>query len=484
MSSMSVGRRLRPGGCVFLLSAASALALAADLFFYPPCAVGWPIGAFVALLTVPLIARGRVRPERAALLPLCATWGLVPALIADPGVLPAMLALLGLLAVSVCMRGGGARTVPQWAARIGACAVLGPFMFAADLRLLRRCARGSHVLRPLLLWALPVVLSLLFVALFAFANPIIEDWVATAFGRVGDFFTTLCRDGRALIWVAAWLLTWGLIRFRPRAVRSPAPAPAAERPPLVAGEVVTRCLCLFNAVFAVQTALDIRYLWYGASLPPGLTYAEYAHRGAYPLLAATLASAAFVLLTFRPGSRTERAPAARRLVMVWLLQNLLLAAASVWRLRLYIDAYSLTRFRVAAVIWMALVAIGLFWLFWRIVRSRSNDWLMTRCAVTAAVILYFCAFVNFDGVIALHNVYRCREVAGTGSKLDTAYLRMLGVDALPAWRRLAATAGETDLKALARAQIDTQESELARMLADWRGWTYQRTRLEQSGDSH
>jgi len=38
-------------------------------------------------------------------------------------------------------------------------------------------------------------------------------------------------------------------------------------------------------LFAIQTVLDIQYLWRGAALPDGMSYATYAHRGAYPLIA-------------------------------------------------------------------------------------------------------------------------------------------------------------------------------------------------------
>ena len=48
---------------------------------------------------------------------------------------------------------------------------------------------------------------------------------------------------------------------------------------------MSRSLILFNALFALQTVLDLTYLWGGASLPDGMSHAEYAHRGAYPLIA-------------------------------------------------------------------------------------------------------------------------------------------------------------------------------------------------------
>ena len=69
-----------------------------------------------------------------------------------------------------------------------------------------------------------------------------------------------------------------------------------------------RSLVLFNLLFAVQTVMDVHYLWRGAALPDGMTYATYAHRGAYPLIVTALLAAGFVLVAMRPAAT----PSARR----------------------------------------------------------------------------------------------------------------------------------------------------------------------------
>ena len=90
----------------------------------------------------------------------------------------------------------------------------------------------------------------------------------------------------------------------------------------------------------------------------------------------------------------------------------------------------------------------------------------------AFAVLYVCSFVNFDGYIAIHNVRHCREVCGTGPRLDLEYLGELGVDALPALRELDQTAVGVDPRVA--ELIAGAEGHLAAALADWRGWTYRR----------
>jgi hypothetical protein len=44
------------------------------------------------------------------------------------------------------------------------------------------------------------------------------------------------------------------------------------------------------------------YLWGSATLPDGLTYADYAHRGAYPLIVTALLAGWFAIVATKPGT--------------------------------------------------------------------------------------------------------------------------------------------------------------------------------------
>src|SRR4029078_10113192 len=99
---------------------------------------------------------------------------------------------------------------------------------------------------------------------------------------------------------------------RPSVAAAPAreaaskPEPVGEVPvDLFCPAAIVRALLLFNLLFAVQTVLDLTYLWGGVALPDGMTYASYAHRGAYPLIVTALIAAGFVLAALRPRSGTH-----------------------------------------------------------------------------------------------------------------------------------------------------------------------------------
>jgi hypothetical protein len=102
---------------------------------------------------------------------------------------------------------------------------------------------------------------------------------------------------------------------------------------LINARSVTRALILFNVMFAAQTLMDVGYLWGGVRLPDGMTYATYAHRGAYPLMATALLAGGFALVaqTWLDGL------VMRGLLLVWIVQTLILVMSSILRLALNVD---------------------------------------------------------------------------------------------------------------------------------------------------
>lgn len=99
-------------------------------------------------------------------------------------------------------------------------------------------------------------------------------------------------------------------------------------------------------------------------------------------------------------------PLLRWLMLLWLCQTLALVVASLWRLEAYVDVYGLTRLRVAAYIWMGLVAAGLGIVFGQIRRDKPAAWMLLRSGALGAVVIYGMAFINIDGLIATYNLTR------------------------------------------------------------------------------
>jgi len=360
----------------------------------------------------------------------------------------------------------------------------GPFRIFADIA---QSPKLSLTLKHFTVWVVPLLLSCVFLILFSSANPLIENWLNAI-----DLKAFLARlsVARLLFWSVTLCVVWPFVylkwvcRSLPGTWMGETEPPPADTAPseLFGAAAILRSLLLFNLLFAVQTGLDVVYLWGGAALPDGLTYAAYAHRGAYPLIVTALLAAGFVLAAMRPGGPAERMPVIRVLVFLWIAQNVMLVVSSMLRLDLYVQIYSLTWWRVAAFIWMLLVAAGLVLIVARIALDRSNAWLVQMNLATLALTACICAFVNFPYMIASYNVDHSKEVSGNGQVLDASYLVGLGPQAVPAIDRyLAALPNGVSL--LDRGQLAWNRDQLIkRQLAEldsWRAWSFRGYRLKQ-----
>ena len=352
----------------------------------------------------------------------------------------------------------------RWFQRLFAHGIKSLFGPLIDLTIFSRVRRGRPagplgLRRSLPVLVLPLLGSAVFVWLFAAANPVIEQLFASL--ALPEFDGSLVP--RIVLWGVLLVMTWGVLRPRPpRFLFGTFDGSGDVVLPGVSLASVTLSLAAFNALFAAQNLMDLAYLSHLAALPKGITLADYAHRGAYPLVATALLAALFVLVTMRPGSSTAASPLVRRLVTLWIAQNLLLVASAGLRTWDYVEAYSLTILRLSALLWMGLVAAGLVLVLWRMLHGTSASWLINANLAAAGLLLTGVAFIDLGAVSARWNVAHAREIDGDGAGLDLCYLNDLRGSALPALIALdqrhlpGATGGNVaQLRNLAAVRLET-----------------------------
>lgn len=457
-----------------LLFAAILVAFADHLFFLQR--VGATLGVFAAGLLIALLAAtpaiGRSAPALAA-----AAAALLFALVLadDPSPLAAWLFLTAATLAALLPRTAAFDDGWRWIQRLLLHVLLAPIVPALDgmrLRIARRRRGAARFGRLLPLLALPILGTALFLALFTIANPLIANAFARIdlIGMVGGLSIL-----RLAFWLLLGLLVWSVLR--PARVRLGPPRRHRELAlPGVTTASVALSLVAFNALFALQNGLDVAFLWSGAPLPDGVTLAEYAHRGAYPLIATALLAALFVLVTLSPGSPTAGSRLVRRLVYAWVAQNVVLVASTMLRTADYIEAYSLTRLRIAALVWMALVAIGLVLICARLWRGKSGAWLINANLAFALLALSACSVVDLGAVAAQWNVRHAREAGGRGVRLDLCYLGRLGPSALLPLIELESRPIAPDFRERVSWTRNLIMDRLATNQGDWHGWTLRNSR--------
>lgn len=444
-------------------------------------AFGVSAAIYLSVLTASvLLLRPRVLKEKYGKLLTGTLAASAFALAMEPSVLTVLLSLLQLCSLLFVARVGWTSDTRRWLRRWAYFAFKEWSRPCADLKVLRRWVHKFTVnyrryFGKVTVWLLPITLGLVFVALFIIANPLIDNFMTTVLWELDEAVTAFFRaiePVRIFFWSIFGYGTWIFVRGRVGELK--------KREKKVADSFTTpldltkRCLWVFNIVFAFQTVLDSVFLWGGFSLPSGLTYAEYAHRGAYPLLFTALLSAAFILVSFPAGGSAEKESSAKKLVYLWIGQNVFLSFNSIWRLVLYVSAYNLSLLRVSAGIWMGLVVLGFIFIAIRICQSRANGWLLNRNAMALFAVLFLCGFLNLKGWVAWYNVSHCREISGQGLSLDQAYLLELGPAALPAIHWYLEKVPKNAYRHRVKRVQKKLRIRLSNQLGDWRGWTIQR----------
>jgi hypothetical protein len=454
------------------LLAAILLVAAADVLFYRHGGGGAALGIFALLWSAALAACGLWR-SRLAMFAILLAIPYALLLIEAPSLLGWSLFWVAISSAALLHR-RQFDNAADWALHLAAYVGFGFVRPVTDLLRILRIGRPKGATRFVELLrsaALPCLGGALFIALFAGANPVIGNVFLSL--RLPPSFDVM---GHVVLWTILAFAVWPSLRPSPSVTRA-APLPI-DMP--VIGSVpqgsITLSLFVFNAIFLVQNLLDIAFLWSGAPLPGSITLADYAHRGAYLLIATALLAGLFVLLFLRPGSEAARRPAIRSLVIAWIAQNLLLVTSSILRTWDYIDSYSLTVFRISALAWMGLVGIGLFLICWRLVAERSTRWLINANAIAALLLLSIANVVDLGAVAAWWNVRHSDKVGQTGNAIDLCYLNQLGSSALlpiidlekrshgPMLRDSIAALRSEKLRALATDQ------------ADWHHWTWRGAR--------
>ncbi len=469
---------------------ASLLTAAADFLLFDQVP-GISLFIFVCLLAgaIVMVHSHRARKQALILTSLLLLIGLLP-LIEDVSGLSVSVALFSVAAFALAVSG---RLRARFVLSVEQILV---FLLASPIRLARdflrwrvtvkRLGSSTVKLAVFAVWLMPLILAVVFVSLFGLANPIIEHWLSLI-----DFWALVELIGiwRAVFWIAVLAGVWAFLRPRlPGQVRRLAWRPASRQmttiEDLIFGKAaILRALLLFNALFAVQTFLDGAHLWGGVTLPEGVSYASYAHRGAYPLIATALLAALYVLVVMRPGSEPSTDHRIRLLVYVWIAQNVVLVVSSILQLDLYISIYSLTYWRVAALIWMVLVAAGLLLIMARIALEKSSEWLCAANFLTLFLTLYLCCFVNFAALIADYNIQHSKEAGGAGQQLDFYYLKSFGNAAFPAIDRAVAQ-GKLAGTPVLRQMLYMRAPPYTDPIRNWRDWTFRKWRLSRYLEQH
>ncbi|MEV7872380.1 DUF4173 domain-containing protein [Streptomyces sp. NPDC088124] len=352
----------------------------------------------------------------------------VPAL-RDAG-LPVFLAVVSAVALGALAL-HGSRTWPGvLLGPVGLVGAVGPGAVWA-LRGLRERAGGTRgrvvpVLRAL---AVAAVLLVVFGTLFASADAAFAELLGSLIPDVSDsgapsqlllFGFGLC-GALAAAHTAASPPRWDRVTVRPGKARGR----TEWALPLI----------VLNLLFAAFIAVQLVVLLGGYDrvvAETGLTPAQYARQGFWQLLWVTLLVLVVIVAAGRwaPRGGARDAALVRTVLGTLCVLTLVVVAAALRRMDLYVEAFGLTRLRVsvtAVELWLGLVIVLML-----VAGATRGRWLPRAVAASAGAAVLAFGLVSPDALVAERNVQRYERT----HKIDIEYFRELSADAVPALDRL------------------------------------------------
>jgi hypothetical protein len=347
------------------------------------------------------------------------------------------------------------------------------FVRDIDWTLARLPLGSTHrrILRALIL-AFPFLV--VFICLFSAADAVFQHGITTIVNLPSDLF----MHSHEHILFSLLFFIMATMALRPITLRENF-KPYHTTPPdtCVPGKielsvVMGSILVLFLAFILVQ----FRYLFGGHNTVhsiSGLTYATYARRGFFALLAVV----ALVHLILMIGAwLVQHAHSGTQALFRWLSLGLILLtslvfASAIFRLSIYIKTYGLTQLRfyaVAILVWLGLV------LLLSLIKCLFPGWSFFTGAYLYSLlgILLLINLLNPDAYIARINLDRFLAQ----NKLDRSYMEGLSTDAIPVIMRYQGQLGQEDLNSLLTQIMANRSTHKA----DWRCWNYSRAKARET----
>ncbi len=238
-----------------------------------------------------------------------------------------------------------------------------------------------------------------------------------------------------------------------------------------------------NTLFFLFILIQLTYLFGGESniSAQGFTYAEYARRGFFELIAVAIISFLLLLTTeqYVVKQASNHVLGFKVLSTTLVIQVMVIMASAFIRLSLYEQAYGFTILRLYSHAFIILLAAIFCVLLYKIHIDKRENTFAFRIATSIILFLAAMNAVNPDAFVARRNIERF----DTTGKLDIYYLGQLSDDAIPETIKVLDISDEDLRKGFARELYMHAQNNNAPYLSKWQSWNIARMRANSILDS-
>ena len=238
-----------------------------------------------------------------------------------------------------------------------------------------------------------------------------------------------------------------------------------------------------NVLFFVFILVQFAYLFGGEGniSAQGFTYAEYARRGFFELIAVSIISLLLLLAVEKYIVKKDEnhARGFKIFSTALVIQVILIMASAFIRLTLYEEAYGFTILRFYSHAFIILLAAVFCLLLYKIYKDKRENAFAFRGFILIASFFVIMNFFNPEAFIARRNIERFSD---TGN-LDIFYLSHLSDDALPDMMKALDISNDDLRKSFARELYWRVQNSQSPYFSKWQSLNISRMRAEKILDS-
>jgi hypothetical protein len=208
------------------------------------------------------------------------------------------------------------------------------------------------------------------------------------------------------------------------------------------------------------------------TLPPNITYAQYARKGFFELLVVTLINFTILLIgiIFKPKDSKATDRIMKVLHSLLVVFTIVILVSAYKRMSIYEAAFGFTYLRVLTHSFMMLLFVLLLVALYKIWVDRIS--LLKSYMVVSLIAYMVINFVNIDALITTKNIERYN----TTGDLDTHYLTKLSYDSIPAFVDLFM---ENELSNNIKLYLEDAQDELSKK-QDWPSFNLSKLRAKRA----
>jgi hypothetical protein len=188
-------------------------------------------------------------------------------------------------------------------------------------------------------------------------------------------------------------------------------------------------LSLVNFVYLIFILIQFAFMFTSKNtLPPNITYAQYARKGFFELLTVTLINFTILLIgiTFKPKDSKATDKVMKILHSLLVVFTMVILVSAYKRMSIYEAAFGFTYLRVLTHSFMMVLFVLFLVALYKIWVDRIS---LLKSYIVVSLIAYMVInFINIDSLITARNIERYH----TTGDLDTHYLTKLSYDSIPA----------------------------------------------------